>query len=151
VIGGGGIRPDVTVRADTLTEGERAFTRALGSEIPTYRDVLTSYALDLKAEDGVSDPDFRVTAQMRREVVNRLREREVELPDSVVRSASDLLDRQIGYEVARYVFGREAESRRRMWDDAQIGAALKLLEGVATPEELFTRLAAQSARLSESR
>jgi carboxyl-terminal processing protease len=153
VIGGGGIRPDITMRLDTLSDGEKTFVRALGSQIPVYRDVLTSYALEAKGGGDLVDPGFSVSWQMRSDVVNRLRERGVVMSDAVARGAARLLDRQIGYEVTRYVFGRGEEARRRTRDDAQVQEALRLLEGVNTPEDLFARV--QSERegdaLSETR
>ncbi len=145
VIGGGGIRPDITVRTDTLTDGERAFTRAIGSQIPLYRDVLTTYALDMKAANGIAQPDFTVTPAMRAELVRRLTERGLELPDAVVAGARSLLDEQISYELARYVFGRDEETKRRIRADVQVGEALALLRGVVTTDELFARAAEKAA------
>jgi carboxyl-terminal processing protease len=139
VIGGGGIRPDILVRLDTLSAGEREFTRALGSRIPEYRDVLTTYALEIKAAGELTDTGFVVTAPMRAQVVARLRERGIELRNATVRGAARLLDRQIGYEVTRYVFGREQEAMRRTRDDMQVKAALDLLNGAETTDDLFAR------------
>ena len=48
VRGGGGIVPDLVIRPDTLTEGEREFAKALGNGLPQYRDALTSIALEAK-------------------------------------------------------------------------------------------------------
>lgn len=143
VLGGGGIRPDVVVRADMLTEGEQRFTKELGAAIPEYRDVLTSYALDVKAAGSVSDPDFVVTADMRAEFVARLRERGIPLSNAAVRDARRFLDRQIGYEITRYVFGREQETMRRARNDVQVRAAMDLLSNAATTEDLFARLAGE--------
>ena len=64
--GGGGIVPDVVIRQDTLTEAERQFARALGQGVPAYRDVLTSYALEVKGHGELKSPDFQVTPQMLR-------------------------------------------------------------------------------------
>ena len=50
VRGGGGIVPDIVVRPDTLTEGEREFAKALGTDLPKYRDVLTNLALEYKTK-----------------------------------------------------------------------------------------------------
>jgi len=140
VLGGGGIRPDLVVRADTLSDDERSFTRALGSQIPVYRDVLTTYALDLKAQGEPTDPSFEVTPAMRSEVLARLRERGIEISGATARAGARLLDEQIGYEIARYVFGREHEATRRTGDDAQVRAAIELLGGVATTEDLLARV-----------
>ncbi len=144
VVGGGGIRPDVTVRFEPLTDLEAAFTRSLGAKIPDYRDVLTTYSLELKANNSVSDPGFTVTRAMRNEIMNRLAMRGIDVPDSVFAGVRTLLDRQIGYEVARYVFGGDEETRRRAREDIQIGRALSLLDGVHTPAELIAVAEVQS-------
>ena len=51
--------------------------------------------------------------------------------------ASSLIDDQLGYEIARYVFGRPAEFRRRAHDDQQMQTALGLLRKAGTPRELL--------------
>src|SRR5881394_165949 len=84
VLGGGGIRPDLFVTPDTFTTAERAFVKALGNKIPTYWDVRTAYALEIKTSGRVKSPDFSVTAEMADEVIRRLRARGVALPDSVI-------------------------------------------------------------------
>jgi len=140
VVGGGGIRPDVTVRLDTLTDGEQEFASSLGAEIPTYRDVLTSYALDLKAEGVITSANFDITRRMRNELIRRFREHGIDLPNAVFAGAGEFLDQQLGYEVARYVFSRDAEARRRSRDDAQVARAMALLDGVGSVAELLARV-----------
>ena len=44
VLGGGGIVPDSLVRGDTLSDGERAFLRALGANLGVYHDSLRAIA-----------------------------------------------------------------------------------------------------------
>ena len=144
VVGGGGIRPDVTVRQDTLTEGEQTFSRELGSNIPAYRDVMTSYALEIKGSGVISSTEFTVTRGMRTELIRRLRERGIDLPMDVFRGAGELLDQQLTYEVARYVFDRDVEARRRIRDDAQVAKAVDLLAGINDPAELFVRAGTRS-------
>ncbi len=138
VYGGGGIRPDLVVALDGLSEAEQGFARALGRRIPDYRSALTTYALEIKGEGRIKDPDFPVTPAMRTELVQRLEERGIDLADSVWAGAAELLDLQIGYEVTRYVFGRVAEIRRQMQRDAQVKQAIALLRQVTTPNELLT-------------
>ena len=144
VIGGGGIRPDITVRADTLTDGEQQFWRELGSDIPVFRGVVTSYALELKAEGLVVDRDFQTTVAMRNELVGRVRESGIDLAQSVFDGARDMLDSQLEYEVTRYVFGRDVEAMRQTADDVQVMRALALLDETPTIEELFARAAQES-------
>jgi len=140
VVGGGGIRPDVTVRLDTLTDSEQEFARSLGADIPTYRDVLTAYAIDLKAEGVITSANFDITRRMRNELIRRFRERGIDLPNAVFAGAGEFLDQQLGYEVARYVFSRDAEARRRSRDDAQVATAMALLDGVGSVAELLARI-----------
>src|SRR5436309_5503074 len=91
IFGGGGIRPDIYVVADTLTTAERVFIRGVGDKTPLYQDAVTSYALELKESHRVSSPDFAVTAQMVDEVLRRARSKGVSVPDSVAAGARDLI------------------------------------------------------------
>ena len=66
VRGGGGIVPDLVIRPDTLNAGEKEFAKALGSHLPEYRDVLTSFALEQPRRSGtVKSEAFTVTPEMR--------------------------------------------------------------------------------------
>ncbi|HXV90424.1 MAG TPA: S41 family peptidase [Gemmatimonadales bacterium] len=138
VYGGGGIRPDLLVVADTLTAGERAFVRGLGGKIPVYRDVISTYALELKARGGLTDPSFAVGTPMVDEVLRRLAAKDVAIDPEAVAGARTLIAQDLGYEASRYVFGRDAEFRRRMGDDRQIQEALRIARRARTPQELFT-------------
>jgi carboxyl-terminal processing protease len=145
VYGGGGIRPDIYVVADTFTTAERTFIRTLGDKIPAYRDALTSYAIELKEGNRLANQSFTVTEAMVDEVVRRIRAKGAELPDSVVAGARTLLHQELGYEAARYVFGRSAEFRRRMADDQQVKRALALAQKAKSPQDLLTMAQAQPA------
>lgn len=145
VRGGGGIVPDVVVTEDTLNSREREFARALGQHLPAYRDVLTSYALDLKRQNALKSADFTVTPAMLAEVRRRLGAKGVTLADSTFNGASTLVADQLGYEAARYVFGRPAEFRRRSADDRQVQRALALLRQASSPAQLL-QLAATDGR-----
>jgi carboxyl-terminal processing protease len=137
VRGGGGIVPDLVIRPDTLTVPEREFAKALGSALPQYRDALTSIALEAKKTHGVKSESFKVTPEMRQQVYERLRARDVKVNPSVFNGAGALIDEQLGYEVARYVFGRPAEFRRRATNDLQMQTAMGLLRKAQTPKELL--------------
>ncbi|HEX4599896.1 MAG TPA: S41 family peptidase [Gemmatimonadales bacterium] len=146
VIGGGGIRPDLFVVPDTFTTAERSFMKALGNKIPQFRDVLSSYALELKAANKLTNPNFTVTDEMVNEVLRRMRARGVGVADTVVAGARALLAQELGYEAARYVFGRPSEVRRRMDEDRQVRAALALARRAKSPEDLLAIAAAQAPR-----
>jgi carboxyl-terminal processing protease len=142
VRGGGGIVPDLVVRPDSLTDAERQFAAALGAKFAEYRDVLTSYALQLKNDKAIASEDFRVTPAMRAEVLRRLRAKGVEMSDETFAKGSSLVDQQLGYEIARYVFGRPSEFRRRARDDRQMQTALSLLRRAQNPKDLLALAAA---------
>jgi len=137
VRGGGGIVPDLVIRPDTLNAGEREFAKALGSQLPAYRDVLTSFALESKKSGGVKSESFNVTPEMRRQIYERLKAKGIDMTPEVYEGASGLIDEQVGYEIARYVFGRSAEFRRRAHDDTQMQTAMQLLRKAGTPRELL--------------
>jgi carboxyl-terminal processing protease len=138
VRGGGGIVPDLVIRPDTLTDSEREFAKALGSGLPQYRDALTSIALEAKTTHGVKSESFKVTPEMRQQVYERLRAHDVKISPEVFKGAASLIDEQLGYEIARYVFGRPAEFRRKVSDDMQIQTAMGLLRKAQTPKDLLS-------------
>jgi carboxyl-terminal processing protease len=138
VRGGGGIVPDLVIRPDSLSASEKDFAKALGSHVPDYKDVLTGYALEAKRDGLVKSEAFSVTPAMREQVYQRLRTKGIELTPQVYQGAGSLIDDQLGYEIARYVFGRPAEFRRRAQDDKQVQTAIGLLRKAATPRELMS-------------
>ena len=145
VLGGGGISPDVRLAAAAPTAPDTALEGALGKQIPQFKDALTDYALSLKASGTIKSPDFAVTPAMRAELLRRLRTRGVQLDSAVFERATPSVDRVLGYEVARYVFGQGAEFARRLHDDAQIARAVQLVRGATSPRDLLSR-AADTAR-----
>lgn len=138
VRGGGGIVPDIVVRPDTLNAPERELARALGQHMSGYRDVLTGYALELKRQGTLKSPDFTVTPEMLAEFRQRLKAKGIDVPNEVYAGGQQLLAQQVGYEVARYVFGRPTELKRRAADDPQVQRAIQLLRRASTPAELLT-------------
>lgn len=134
---GGGIVPDLVLGEDTLSTAESAFARALAGQVPAFRDVLTAYALELRRAGAVRSPEFPVTPVMQAEVQRRLRERGVGVADSMFRGAGRLVAAQLGYEIARYVFGPAAERRRRVAEDGQVRQAVALLRGTTSPQALL--------------
>src|SRR2546430_777607 len=101
VVGGGGIRPDLFVGPDTFTTAERNYMKALGDKIPVFRDVLSTYSLELKGSGRVTDPAFTVGDDMVAEVLRRLRARGTGLPDSVAAGARALIAHQLGNQGGR--------------------------------------------------
>jgi carboxyl-terminal processing protease len=137
VRGGGGIVPDLVIRPDSLTTAERDFAKALGNGLPQYRDALTTIALEAKKTQGIKAETFKVTPEMRQQVYQRLRAKDIRLGPDVFNGAGKLVDEQLGFEIARYVFGRPAEFRRRAAQDLQMQTAIGLLRKAQTPKQLL--------------
>ena len=74
---------------------------------------------------------------MRQEVLRRLKAKGIEMTPQVYQGAGGLIDEQLGYQIARYVFGRSAEFRRQAHDDQQMQTALGLLRKAQSPRELL--------------
>lgn len=128
VLGGGGITPDVII-PDTAAPAENlALMRALGPDVSRFHDALTAYALQLKAQKAIKSPNFTVTPAMMDEIYKRMQARSVDVPRSTYDAAIPLVSRLFSYEVARYVFGANAEFLRKAPDDRVLQAAEHLLE-----------------------
>ena len=74
---------------------------------------------------------------MRQQVYERLKQKGVALTPEEFKDGGRLVDQNLSYEVARYVFGRQAEFRRKARDDRQVQTALDLLHKAGTPKELL--------------
>jgi len=144
VYGGGGITPDVIAGDSTTPFPEARLIRALGANAGHFRDAVTDYALYLKATHGVSSPHFVVTPAMRDEVWKRMRERRIDIPRSVFDEGEPLVSRIIGFDIARYVFGSEAEFRRRASVDMPLQKALELAHGAASEADLLRKAIAHA-------
>ena len=139
VYGGGGITPDVIAGDSIPPVADGIFIRALGANAGHFRDAVTDYALFLKGTSGVRSPDFAVTPAMREEVWNRMKARGIEIPRSVYDEAEPLVSRMIGFDIARYVFGSEAEFRRRASIDKPLQKALQLARGAKSEHDLLRK------------
>jgi carboxyl-terminal processing protease len=137
VLGGGGITPDVPVSDSAQDAREANLQAALGKHVADFRDVLTDYALALKGKRAVTAPAFPVTAAMRGELYDRLRQRGVNLPRSTYDADSTIVDRLIADQVTRYVFGPDVEYQRLLARDPNISTALGILARAHSQEQLL--------------
>ena len=145
VLGGGGIVPDVEVATPAASRAERALQAALGSKVPQFRDALVDYALALKGRGAVTARDFTVTPAMRDELYRRLGARGIVLDRATYDAAAPLVDRALGSQVARYVFGPGAAFERSLRNDPTLAKALALLQGVDSQSALLQRAPATPA------
>ncbi|HEY2374386.1 MAG TPA: S41 family peptidase [Gemmatimonadaceae bacterium] len=137
VMGGGGITPDVPVSDSVEDAQELILQAALGKHVAEFRDALTGDALAVKARGVVTSRSFTITPQMRNELYDRLRAKKVNLPRPVFDTSAPLIDRLLADQIARYVFGMDAEFERVVTRDRDITTALSILEKAHTPEQLM--------------
>lgn len=137
LLGGGGITPDRLVRRDSLRPNDREFQELLGARFPQYRDAVATVALSDKVKGIAQSHDFLVTPLLRRALIDELGKRNLELGDEELAPFLEILDRDLGNDIARYHLGRAAEIRRRARYDAQLQVALAALKSAVTPLALL--------------
>jgi hypothetical protein len=111
--------------------------------VPAFRDALTSLALELKSQGTLGGTTFSVTPAMRAALLAGVRSRGATVADSAFELNAEVVNRLIGYEVSRYVFGRDAEFARRTADDPVMQRALTLLQGAPDRSALLVRASAE--------
>ena len=150
VYDGGGITPDVLASDSAFTQEVRDFQSILGRRVAQFRDALTDYARSLKGARTVPSPQFEVTPAMLDEVWQRMVSREVVMDRAIYDEYAPVVSQLLAYDIARYVFGPEAEFKRRVTHDRAIKTALDLATGAATQQALLqkasTRQQAQQAQ-----
>jgi carboxyl-terminal processing protease len=134
---GKGIQPDRIVRRDGYSPDERAFLDSLGSSYAAFRGALADCAAAIKLQGEIASDDFLVTPAMRERVRVELEARRLHISDRLFAAAATYVDRQLGYDIAREVFGDAAASRRRLLDDRQMRAALELIQHGSSEGDLI--------------
>ena len=138
--------PDVMVGDTALTPAEQVLENALGSRVIDFRDAMTAYAIQLRTRGGITSRDFPVTPRMLDGLWMTMQARGFKFERRIFDGASGLVSRLLAREIARYVFGPDAEAERSARDDDVIQAALHLVEGVATTEQLVERARQMAAK-----
>ncbi len=139
VYGGGGITPDVLAGDTAVAPADAALVKELGAKAGIFRDEVTELALNAKVTHSVASPDFVVTPAMREDLWRRLVGRGVKLSRTTYNDAQPVISRLLAYEIARYVFGPDAEIRRRAASDAALSKAVALASGVKSQADLLRR------------
>lgn len=139
VYDGGGITPDVNESDSVYTATARILQAALGRKVSVFRDAMTDYALSLKVGRTIPSAQFDVSPQMLNEVWMRMVGRGVVMDRGVYDESAPVVKLLLSYDIARYVFGPEAEFRRRIASDHAIASALQLATGISTQRALLAR------------
>ncbi len=138
VLGGGGIKPDLVIRPDSSDDvAARALQDELGKNTAKFTDALNAFALDARARHLVSAPNFTVTPDMRASFLAQLARRGVTLSPRTLTAAQQFIDRDIGYEVAQFIFGRAGGIRRLFDEDPMLEEAQRFAARAKTPADLL--------------
>ncbi len=152
VYDGGGITPDVIESDSVFAQDVRDFQTVLARRVAQFRDALTDYARGLKGNGGIETEQFTVSSEMLDEVWTRMVARGVVMDRSIYDQYSNVVSRLLAYDIARYVFGPEAEFKRRVATDRPIRTALEISTGATTQGELLQKaLARQQQQLQSPR
>jgi len=139
VAGGGGIVPDIPAGDTALAPGEQALEDALGNRVIQFRDAMVDVAIALRSRGAVRSRDFVVTPPMLDELWNAMRRREFRFDRATFDGAASLVSSLLAREIARFVFGPDAEAERAIRDDKVIQSAVRLVAGASSPADLLSR------------
>ena len=134
VYGGGGITPDVIVPADTITDAQQTFLKALAPKSQESYLVLYRTALEQK---GAVQPSFTVPQAWRDSVYVRLTRAGVQITRPAFDAAHELVDRDLERRVASMTFGDSSAFRRTVAYDTQLKRAVELLHNAGTQRDLL--------------
>jgi carboxyl-terminal processing protease len=137
VAGGGGIVPDVLAGDTALAAGEQALEDALGNRVIQFRDAMVDVAIGLRSRGAVRSRDFVVTQQMLDELWSAMRGRGFQFNRSTFDGARVLVSSLLAREIARFVFGPDAEAERAIADDRVIQEAVRRASVAKSPADLL--------------
>ena len=139
VFGGGGIVPDIQAGDTALAPGEQRLEEALGNRVIEFREAMVDVAISLRSRGGIRSRDFAVTPAMLDDLWSAMRRRGFRFDRSTFDGASPLVSSLLGREIARFVFGPDAEAERAITDDRVIQEAMRLAAEATSPSDLLGR------------
>ncbi|MEX0892648.1 MAG: S41 family peptidase [Gemmatimonadota bacterium] len=137
VFGGGGIRPDLVVRLDTISTGEQVFVRALNQHGQAYADARFAYAVEVIRQNPGLQRGFTVTGAMLDDFYAALSAADIDLERAVYDAAEVWVTRDLGIEITRRKWNDEAARMRVNLEDVQVRTAAEILRQVTRPVEVF--------------
>ncbi len=134
VLGGGGITPDLVVAADSLNPTEIAIARLLNGQARAVNNTLDGYVQELEPE---AVPGYAFRDAWRAELLRRLAQAGVALPDSLVAPGTRYLDRLLDNRLAGYALSDSAAFVRTAARDVVLQQALDRLRRAQTVQQLL--------------
>ncbi len=137
VYGGGGITPDIMVRAEPLTDVESEFRAALGEQLASYYDAVFRFAVAYSGSHPDLRVDFEVTPAMIDEMYAWITDTGIEVDRGLYDGSRRVVERELGIQLATVAFDEVASLSRRLVLDRQVDTAAQLLREGRTQEQLF--------------
>lgn len=138
VYGGGGIVPDIAAGDSALIPPERRLFAELGEDGPRFGEALRTQAGLLIREGVARDSLFRVNPAWRERLHALLSRDRVRVNPMTFELIGPFVDRALGNEIARQVFGPAYALRRTLREDTVIQRAADILRRAKTPRDVFT-------------
>jgi carboxyl-terminal processing protease len=139
LIARGGITPDITVQADTLTTPEQALVRAI---LPRAAELRASIFDVARAQHGQVTASFTVTPALMSQLRDRMGQAGIKVDDKVFEGGSSYLNQLLTDETLRLALGDSTAVRHRVATDAAVQRALLLLRKANTQPELLKEIGA---------
>ncbi|MEA1972988.1 MAG: S41 family peptidase [Candidatus Cloacimonadota bacterium] len=129
VHGGGGIKPDIEIKQDLLTD--------LGVEI-RRKNLLFKYSIDFMTNHGdeISE-DWRADDDEIAKFIEYAKEDSVEFTEATIDSTYSWMKRSVSSNIISRKFGRQAGYKISIVDDPQFNAAVEIFENYKSLDEMF--------------
>ncbi len=149
--GGGGIVPDLDVPPETLTEEAAEAVQRLFRRGGAVQEAIFAYAVTYVQGHSNLRLGFRLSREDLDAFHALLRSRGVEVERADIERAEPFLRYHLEREIALQAWDEQAQFEQSLRYDAQLAAALELLDGVSSREALFDALSARLEATATSR
>lgn len=138
IIGGGGITPDRIVTGESLGPAERKLIDIITPKIGVFHTEINALALRYRSK---VQPDFKVTPEMRKELLSGLSAKGLTIDKEAVASSGAYLDRIIGSRISTLTFGDSLTKHLFLSQDLQLLTAVSMLKVADSQNALFAAVA----------
>ena len=142
--GGGGIVPDLVVTPETLTESEARAVQRIFRRGSSFQEALFGFAVGYVQEHPNLRPGFALTEAELQSFYATLPENGEPVTPEDFRNAERFVRYRLEGEIALQAWGDLGRFEQGLDYDRQLGAALDLLTGAGSTDDLFAALRTQS-------
>jgi carboxyl-terminal processing protease len=145
VYGGGGITPDLVVSPEMLSDEEFQGVRNFFPRLGRFTEAVFSVAVEYVRLHPTLEPGFTLGYEELERLYAALPEFDAQVSRQDFELAERFVRHQVEREIAAQAWGQAGEFLQARVYDRQLGAALQLLEGVDSTDELLAALRAAEA------